>query len=73
MTDFSLCFLGFVMDFLVNICWNCGNSDDFVDDTGSTINAEVNDGFSTNSDLIICIGVVFCVWDLILVFHFTDV
>ena len=61
------------MDLLVTICCNCINSEDFVDDTEFTINAEVKDGFSRNSVRIICIVVVSCVWDLILVFHFTDV
>ena len=51
------------MDLLVTICCNGVNSEDFVDDTGC----------STNLDLIICTVDVSCVWDLILVFHFTDV
>ena len=61
------------MDLLVTICCKCVNSEDFVDDTGSTSNVEVKDGSSTNLDVIICTVVVSCVWDLILVFHFTDV
>ena len=33
------------MDLLVTICCNCVNSEDFVDETGLTINVEVKNVF----------------------------